>query len=186
MLKRSPELNLRTLLRHPESIEQCFGAPVNVASTCEQSTRLIAAQDQDVKSARSIGWVRLLRGVQRRAFLDPLSSRLMETALYYTLSTIAQTLAGALAILVAVSPKGQLQEDAVRAGGGVRRAVSPRLHCRLMPSRDELRPMTTQYLTDLANAGRLRRYHQRHARHQRDFLRGAGDGDVGVTAQGLA
>ncbi len=33
---------------------------------------------------------------------DPLSSRLMETALYYTLSTIAQTLAGALAILVAV------------------------------------------------------------------------------------
>jgi hypothetical protein len=33
---------------------------------------------------------------------DPPSSRLMETALYYTLSTIAQTLAGALAILVAV------------------------------------------------------------------------------------
>ena len=32
----------------------------------------------------------------------------------------------------------------------------------------------------------LRRYHQRHARHQRDFLRGAGDGDVGITAQRLA
>jgi hypothetical protein len=58
----------------------------------------------------------LRRGSAAARCSDRLSSCPMETALYYTLSTIAQTLAGALAILVAVvlfrfSTLGRVIED---------------------------------------------------------------------------
>ena len=41
-------LDLRTLLRHPESIEQCLGAPANVASTCELAEILRPSPPNDL------------------------------------------------------------------------------------------------------------------------------------------
>jgi hypothetical protein len=59
----------------------------------------------------------------------------METALYYTLSTISQTLAGALAVLVAVVlSQWSRVNDTAQVGGDLPqvrtpRQVRPRLYC---------------------------------------------------------